>query len=257
VEARRIIESLHPDTRGDYPEDAYSRYLAGFCLEMIGDDSNAAVQYRKAAELAPAVIIDEQTGWLRPGETGAVASAAAPGRAPNGSEAELVCILQCGWVPRGNQSLREALPRGGTAYAEIYHGGTYLGRSHNLSDTADLAFTTAQIEEARKVAKSVARVVVKEAIAESVEHYHNEALGDLVRVVLIGLFEQPDTRRWETLPRRLQVARVSCPEDLEEFEIVFKDAAGRTMSTRRVRQPITRRGRTLVSICREVKMNHE
>lgn len=42
AEARRIIKSLEPDIRGEYPEDAYSRYMAGFCLEMIDDDSNAA-----------------------------------------------------------------------------------------------------------------------------------------------------------------------------------------------------------------------
>ena len=48
VEARRIIESLTPEKKGDYPDDAYSRYMAGFCLEMMDDRSNAELEYRKA-----------------------------------------------------------------------------------------------------------------------------------------------------------------------------------------------------------------
>ena len=62
VGARRVIRSLDPDRRGDYPEDAYSRYLAGFCLAMIDDDSNATIQYHKADGLAARATIDPHSG---------------------------------------------------------------------------------------------------------------------------------------------------------------------------------------------------
>jgi len=56
----------------------------------------------------------------------------------------------------------EYAPAEDPMYAEIYHRGT-AGRSYNLADTASLAFTTDQVEAARKVAKTVSRVVLKEA----------------------------------------------------------------------------------------------
>ena len=60
-------------------------------------------------------------------------------------------------------------------YAEIVHQGKLLGRSYNLADTVELAFTTDQIEAVRKMVKTVGRVMVKEAIADAVERNHNEA----------------------------------------------------------------------------------
>ena len=61
------------------------------------------------------------------------------------------------------------------------------------------------------------------------------------RLILIGILEQPDIRRWETLPRWLQVARIPCPPDIREYDVVVKNAKGRTVRTFHVDGPITRR----------------
>jgi len=244
VEARRIMKTLDPLVRGDYPEDAYSRYMAGFCLEMNDDPSNAALQYRRAAGLL-------QSGWLDP-ETGRFAEEAPSASSAPGTQAprhELVCFVLIGGADAGSGYYSAG---GGAVYATISSGARALGRSYHLSDTAELAFSTDQVEAVRKAAKTVGRVLVKEAIAQSVESHNNPFLGDLIRFVLIGLLEQPDTRRWETLPRLLQVARVPCPADLKSFEVTFRNAAGVPLQTLHVAQPITRRGNTFISFCRNV-----
>lgn len=261
VEARRIIRTLIPEGRRDYPDDAYSRYMAGFCLEMIDDDSNAALQYRKASELLPNLMISETTGHLFPLQTNGVPTNATAGvtgrdKTPPAEDKvwghELVCFVLMGRAPRETDTWSEQWKAGSPMYAEIYHQGKLLGRSYNLADTVELAFTTEQIEAVRKAVKTVGRVVLKEAIAESVERNSNEAVGDLVRFVLIGLLEQPDVRRWETLPRWLQVARVACPPGLQEYDVVFKNAYGGVMSRKHVTEPITRRRNTYVSFCRDI-----
>ena len=59
---------------------------------------------------------------------------------------------------------------------------------------------------------------------------------------------------WETLPRYLQVARVTCPTDLTEFDLVFKTSGGSTVRTMHITQPIQRRRNILVSIVRDLTL---
>lgn len=251
VEARRIIQSLEPEAKGDFPDDAYARYMAGFCLELIGDRSNAGLQYRKAAELLGAVGIDDRTGRLYPKADTNDATAAASAPDTSAWPAELVCFVMMGRAPHGNNLWRDEWSIQRPAYAEIVVDGEVLGRSYALTDTLDLAFTTQQKEAARKMVKSVARVAAKETIAYQIER-DNELLGELVRFVLIGLLEKPDTRRWETLPRYLQVARVKCPPDVKGYTVVFRSSAGGQIGSITVNAPLQRRGTTYVSFCRDI-----
>ncbi|MBU1692341.1 MAG: hypothetical protein KKC51_00085 [Verrucomicrobia bacterium] len=255
VEARRIIRSLEPDFRGKYPEDAYSRYMAGFCLEMIDDDSNAGVQYRRASELLGGLAVDDQTGRLYPrpppgpdGQPGPP-PAAVTERWPR----ELVVFVMSGRAPRADTQWRENWQPEPAAYAEIYAGDQLLGRSYSLADIAELTFLTEKLRAVQQTAKTVGRVILKEAIAQSVEHNTKNAFwGELVRFILIGLLEQPDIRRWETLPRWMQVARVQAPSDLTGIKVVFKNSFGHTLRTIEVSEPLSRRRNTYVTFCRDI-----
>ena len=271
VEARRMLDTLTAAKTDGYPEDAFSRYMAGFCLEMIDDDSNAAIQYRLASELAAGVAVDEH-GRLSerapplppptdPDMTNAAPAAAVPPPKPESEvprelrakkwDHELVCFILLGAGPDPYFSGGTAWYGGAPAYAELYSGNTRLGRSYTLADADELCRLTAEREAARKIAKTVTRVAVKEGIAVAVEKStDNELLGLLVRLVLIGMLEQPDVRRWETLPCRLQVARVPCPPDLKELKLVLQGGAGLTEIA--VSQPITKRRRTYFCFYREM-----
>ncbi len=243
VEARRIIQSLTPEAKGDYPDDAFSRYMAGFCLQMMDDPSNAALQFRKAAELAPSVSMDDKTGRLADKDatpdTGAW-------------DSELICFVLTGRISRGDDPWARSLRSTHPTYGEIIINGRPAGRSFILTDTVDLAFTTDQKEATKKAIKTASRIALKETIAYQLDK-DNAALGALARLVLIGLLEQPDTRRWETLPRWLEVARVPCPADLKEFEVVFRTSAGVELRRQVVSTPLAHRRTTFVSFVRDLR----
>ncbi len=229
VEARSIIRKL--EHREGFPDDAYSRFMAGLCLELTGDSSGAALQYRTASGLMTDWAIDENTGRFVPAGSNTPPLMAR-------TETELVCLVDL-------DGGRGAIP----SYAEIHAGGRRIGITHTLARTAQLDWESSQCTAARRMAKQVARVAVKETLATAVE-YQNEDLGRLLRFLLYAL-EAPDERRWQTLPNKLAVARCPCPADLKSFEVVFKTAEGMTLSQMTVGAPLTRRDRVFVSMCRD------
>ncbi|MCX6997895.1 MAG: hypothetical protein NTV49_12605, partial [Kiritimatiellaeota bacterium] len=286
AQGKSVPQVLRQQIRNWDEVDAYTRYLAGFCLEMIDDNSNAALQYRKANELSRTVAIAPATGRLTPkvvapkpaadtpvvGKSEAELMPPAPAPAPPGAhQAELVCFILAGRTPAPGEGdyaaaalpVYSEMPSGRNqgmpawwtptllpAYAEIHNGGRLLGRSYVLTDTAELARLTAQKEALRKAAKDATRVAIKEVVSHQIEQ-QNEALGLLTWFVLM-LLEQPDVRRWETLPQWLEVARVNCPADLKEFDVVFKTAGGATVRTLHVTKSIQRRRNIYVAVCRDL-----
>jgi tetratricopeptide (TPR) repeat protein len=235
--ARNIIRRL--DNLDGFPDIPYGRYLAGFCLEMIDDEGNAAIQYKTIAKLLPDLTVDEDTGLL-------YARGQPEARAPQTDKAwqhELVCFVLSGRIPAGDR--QGFLPETGAApHAEIYWQERYLGRSFPLANTAELLAATQKRTMMIELAKTTTRLAVKIGISEAVKQ-QNEALGFLTELLLFSL-EQPDTRRWETLPLWLEVARVPCPPDLDEFNVVFPN--GQKLPVK----PVGRRGRIYVAFCRDL-----
>jgi hypothetical protein len=228
VEARNII--YRQEHLNGFPDDAYSRYLAGLCLAVSGDDSGAAFQYRLADALLPELSINPSTGTFGPdAQTNATPT-------PDPGQYELVCLVD---IDSG----------GNLATPDIYAGGKFLGSARVLTDTMTLAATSQEKMAARKMAKSVARIALKEGIA-AVVAAHNEDLGDMVRVLLFSM-EVPDERAWETLPHLLAVARVPCPPDLQTFDVVFRNHYGRGPGRITVSGPLVRRDRTFFAFCRD------
>ncbi len=258
VEARRIIYSLSEDTRRKHPDEPYSRYVSALILELTDDASNAEMQYRLVDEQLASVQVDPRTGRLKeaPPEIHNETDHDRNNRSireDNPSHPveywghELVVFIQLGRSARPLQRDRNSTP----LYAEIHIDGEVLGRSHTLSDTTAL---TRQSEEARaaiQAAKEVGRFVIKETIAIAVESQHDHVAGDLTRLVLFGLLERPDNRRWETLPRWLQVARVPAPETVDSYDLVLKNSRGETVRTITVHQPINRYRNTHISFFRD------
>jgi uncharacterized protein len=250
VEARRIIQSLSEEVKKDYPEDAYSRYMAGFCLSLIGDWSNAAMQFRLAGELLDTVTIDERTGMIFPGTNDV--STVWP-TTTNQLKNELVVFVMMGRSPSGEELMNQNRPILPAGYADIVIDGHVAGRSYELADTVDLAFTTKQKDAIREMAKTMTRIAAKEAAAYSIDQ-HDELLGALFRLIMIGLLEQPDVRRWETLPRSLQVARVPCPENPGEIEVRFNTSSGVETRSLKIIQPIPRHYRTYITVVRDSQL---
>lgn len=253
VEARRIIYSLRPEERGeDYPDDAFSRYLAAFILEMTGDRANAEVQYQLADELLPELSIDNRggIGYRSPainaaGESGAGLHKEAV------SEYELVCFFLLGRSPtmrelRGQYSHSFFPPQ-----IQIYTGNRHLGDARILTNINSLAMTTWNLEAPARIAKTAARIAAKEVLASAVDE-QDAALGALTRIILIGMMERPDFRRWETLPRWLAVARLSCPADLTSFDVKLQGGGSGSATVLHVQKPLLRRGKVFFSFVRDL-----
>jgi len=258
VEARRIIQRLDPGKTEGYPLDVYSRYMAGFALEMIDDPSNAALQYRLANNALPHLEINENTGRIRPlNDEKKVKEEGAPAPNPWPEEkwdSELVCFILLERGPGAYIGWDENWTPGDAPYAEIYADGKLLGRSYNFADTHNLAFKTAEKQALGEALKTGTRIALKEAAAQAVaSSTDNAAAGDLVRLILIGLLERPDIRRWETLPRWLQVARVPCPPDLKEYDVIVRTRSG-LQQCYHVKNPIARRRNKYFSFFRDLPL---
>ncbi len=243
VESRKIIISLGEEERGNYPEDGFSRYIAGLGFEMIDDPSNAALQYR----LADTLFSD-----LRISDTGLLSSNT--GISTNSDEwpTELICVILLGRSPSGNEVMRNHGYYDLIRHAEIYADNQYLGRSFSLADTAKLAITTLQQQAVAKAVKTTSRIVLKEGIAHAVDQEYGPGWGALVRLIFIALLEQPDIRRWETLPRQLHIARVPCPPDLKEFDIMIKNQHGTILQKIKAANPLSRRGNIFFALYRDL-----
>jgi len=243
VEARSIINNLQ--NLDGFPDDAYSRYMAGFCLELMRDRSNASLQYRNASNLTAGVHINESTGAIGPG----VRESSNQGNDDN-KTAELVCFVMIGRSPTGAQMHNGVPILTASPYAEFYSNGKYLGRSYPFSNVNTLLYKTMARKMAMQAAKDIARVAVKATIAHQLKQ-QDEGLGLLAELIMFAL-ETPDERRWETLPMWLQVARMPCPPDLKYYEVVFKGPTGGGVQRMTITEPISRHDNLFVSICRNL-----
>ncbi len=243
VESRRIIYSLRPEERGEeYPDDAFSRYLAAFILQMTGDSANAEQQYLLADELLPGIAISKR---------GLIGNNPELHWEKSGTERELVCFFLLGRSP----SIRELRGENFSAYSppriQLYADDRYLGEATVLSNVYDLALTTWNIEAPARIAKMAARIAAKEIIAQEVEK-QDAALGALTRIILIGMLERPDFRRWETLPRWLAVARVPYPDEYTGFTVKLSGSAASSASTMQIHNPLVQRGNIVFSFVRDL-----
>lgn len=242
VEARNIIERME-NLKG-FPDDAYSRYLAAFSLEMIGNADGARRQYEAADGLTKTLAIGS-TGRIEPSKSG---KATAKTHRRSDGVAELVCFISMGRGPDGYGHTRTRGRWGLTPYVEIMHDGKRLGRSYPLADTASLYAATEAKLAAIRAAKDVTRVVLKESIASSVAD-DSPALGILLWIAFFAFEGQPE-RRWETLPLSLQVARVPCPDDLRKVTLVYHGRNGVVEERQVYSAPLTRRRKTFVTFAR-------
>ncbi len=245
--ARNIIKKL--ENLDGFPDIAYGRYMAGFCLELINDEGNAAIQYRAAARLLTNnVMIDALSGDILPGTNVVHAMAPIAKAALRTEPAELVCFIGMGRMPAGEiyGDFYSQFP----PYAEIYANDEYLGRSYPFANTAALMGASQRRLAAIQLAKDATRIATKVAISETVKQ-QNDALGALVYLALFAM-EAPDTRCWETLPLWLEIARVPCPADVKYFTVVFKSAHGVTLGSKVIAAPFARRGHTFIAFCRDI-----
>jgi tetratricopeptide (TPR) repeat protein len=242
VEARNVIDRL--ENLNGFPDDAYSRYLAAFCLELIGNADGARRQY-EAADSLTATLAITSTGTIIPSTEGKATDAQNHARSEG---PELLCFISVGRGPDGHGRVRGQGRWGSTPFVEVYAKNELLGRSYALGSTGMLYNRTQDKLAAVRAAKEISRVVIKESLAASVADDH-PALGMLLWIAMFA-FEGQAERRWETLPLSLQVARVKCPDDLRRIKLVYRGHNGSIQDQEIFSSPLTRRRNTFVTFAR-------
>lgn len=194
VEGRILFDLLSDMKTNRYPQVDFAWYLTGVALEAVAERSNADLAYQQAT-----------TDWLLSPST-------------SGTE-ELVFVALVGSAPQSPYAARSTgVPPSGT----LRVNGTSETPVIALSDTHRLSAETLDAEAAARTAKTLSRIAVKEAIAQGIGgNSKNDVTTDFIRLILIGLLEQPDTRIWQSLPHWLMVGRIpiAAPPETVEFRL--------------------------------------
>ncbi len=234
VEARNIVYRLN--SLEDFPDDPFSRYVAGVCFELSREYEAAVFQYRKTAKLIDKPSIDPTNGRFN--------TTNRPINNKKGQK-QMVCFVLIG---KAASETDNALKPPSAEYAEVFYRGRYLGRSHELVNTYELRKATNRKIAAMQETKKIARIIAKDAISDAVRD-KNDFLGEILRLILFSL-EIPDLRHWSSLPLSCQVARVDCPDNLDEYTLLLKNSPGTARKRVTVQQPISEQDGLYVSFYR-------
>ena len=204
VEARRVLNVLNRKDSEPGSSGAFGWYMAGLGLEVADDKDNAVNAYARARELNPN----------------------SPNPIPNAQELVYVVLVGRGPHSPNAAAVSSSHP---PPSVTVESGGFTLGHAVSLADTHDLMFRAAQAAATKTAVKTLGRIAAKEAIAHGVaSEYDNPLLGELIRIILIGILERPDERHWDTLPRWLMIARIPISENPETVHLRLN---GRRMVT--------------------------
>ncbi len=231
VEARNIIHML--ENRDGFPDDPYSRYVAGLSFEITGDSESAAFQYRQISNSVEGATV---TG------TGDICISPSQSERKNvpGRRIELVCLIGLG-------TLRD-FPHAEPSHVEIFNGNRFLGRSYKFTDVGLMWEATRAKLEFRRGAKSLLRIALKEWLIHETGK-KDKGAASAMAVLLYGL-ETEDTRRWEILPRWLHIARIEIPAGLERFRLVVRGNNGQTVDELLLGAVSVKDGNLKLGICR-------
>lgn len=234
VEARNIVYRL--DSLKGFPDDPFSRYVAGVCFEFSREYEAAVFQYKKVSELIDKPSINPVNGRFNN-----------PDRAldTQDGQKQLICFILIGKAASQTDGAPSRPPG---EYAEVFYRGRYLGRSRELVNTGSLREATNRKIAAMRETRKIARIIAKDAISDAVSD-KNDFLGEILRLILFSL-ETPDVRHWSSLPLSCQVARIDCPDNLKEYTLVLRDSSGTTRKRVTVQQPLSQQNSLCVSFYR-------
>ncbi|MCB9072573.1 MAG: hypothetical protein H6623_03055 [Bdellovibrionaceae bacterium] len=247
VKARKLNEKINKIELGKEAkkkQTSFAAYLAALLFEAQHDYDNAYILYNKAYDLDPSNEI-YQRGVL-------VSSKLArreetfnrlKNRWPKEYQAidwkhvrdngEFVFLFQQGWIPRkhpqpGNRRLPELVSVPSRVNSVAI---SVSGKSYSSAVVYDLDTVSKQIladDIGRLLARAVARQATREVVRQSA-YNNNKNAGLAAAALATFVFEAmdvADTRQWSTLPKTLQVVRVSLPPG--EYDIAINAEPGNT-----------------------------
>ena len=226
-------------------QNAYSFYLSGVVYELLGEENDAYIDYKKALEIYPENSY-VQRDVLRLAQRLQMEDdlASLAKRFPTlyntrtvaakSGEGELILLYEEGFVPsREEIKIPFFLPGGLVTLAfpyyrgpwrdlypslEVLTGNTPLGRTELLCDVRGLALKSLQEKMPILLTRQVVRAVSKSLAQQAARQRFGDA-GQLGMILYSVLSENADLRSWLTLPENVQILRVNLPAGEQQLRL--------------------------------------
>ncbi len=232
VEARRVNSKLHlmvTEGQRKYKQNAFARYLSAILYEDEYNYNDAYVDYKNTWALMPQFpglgrdlwrcawqlrMPDEMERWDQAFSLTEEDHVEAKKLGPRSSQGEIIVLYENGIAPikKPNpqfSALPKFYPRSNTVYqARVEVNGETKGFTSLLDDVEETAIRDLDEKYGGLIAKKVAGIVAKEAVAYGVEKQTNSPILGLLTRAVFYLSDQADVRSWNLLPRDFQVLRV-------------------------------------------------
>lgn len=232
VEARRVNHKLHlmvTEGQRKYKQNAFARYLSAILYEAENNYNDAYVDYKQTYKLVPQLpglgkdlwrcawqlrMPDEMEKWDQVFSLTSEDHEVAKAIGPRSKKAEIIILYENGISPvkRPNPHFTQVpqfFPRFNPVLgAKVEVNGVEKGYTQLLENIESTAIQNLDEKYGAIVAKKIAGVVAKEAVAYGIEKNTNSpVLGFLARVAMY-VSDQADLRSWNLLPRDLQILRI-------------------------------------------------
>lgn len=217
-------------------QNAYSFYLSGLVYELLGEENDAYIDFKKALEIYPEnsylqqdvlrlarrLRMDDDLAALAKRFPEIYSKLKSTGEDDQG---EVILLYEEGFAPsREEIKLSFILPSGAITLAFPYYNGpwrTYrhlevlsenrlLGRTELLCDVRALAVKSLQEKMPILLTRQIVRAVSK-AIAQRAAKEKLGPLGELGMMAYSIISENADLRSWLTLPENVQIFRLALP----------------------------------------------
>lgn len=247
VECKRALKKLE---RSPFPDgQPFTNYLAGICYEIMEEYDDARIEYEKVQKACPDIPflkydlerVSARRGAARKGELICFIQIGkspmklpieffippdkrfiVPEYYPRSSlcKKAIVVVNPAGLSPSLSANSRQKTDAAQTGVSGEQTMIFERSESYLLTDIEDLAKKTLRGRMEGEIAREIARLVAKEKVSREVEKEVSEAAGVVTRIVFM-VAESGDTRSWQVLPARLEVARLLLDPGTYEVNIKF------------------------------------
>ncbi|MBT1444294.1 hypothetical protein KJI95_07115 [Shewanella sp. JM162201] len=216
--------------------NAYSYYTTGLLHELLGEENDAYIDYRKAAQIFPGNPFLEQdlvrlAKKLAMPQYDEFKSRFGDAKLPEANDGEVILLLERGFVPEKRAitvpfTIHDnwqtvSLPTYGGSYGQL-PPATISGlktplTTATIANIDALAITALKEDLPMLLVRQAARVYAKSELTRSVESQSKKQRNDfdgaaIAMQIFNVVSEQADLRSWLTLPRQAQIARQYLPQ---------------------------------------------
>ena len=255
-------------------QNAYTFYLSGIIYEMLGQNNDAYIDYKKANEISPdntylqkdVLRLAQQLNMgddLKRFKTDYPQAARSLSNTPSGGTGELIVLFEDDFIPQKEQikipipvSL-QAVTMTAVAFP-VYHpkdmavfplvlseGGNPAGSTEAICFTGALAIKALKEKVPAMVIRQLIRSALKGAAAAEAKKELG-GWGSLVASAYNFISENADVRSWTTLPFDVQIMRTNLSTGEHNFAMIHP-ASGATLN---IKVNITDRGKTIIRVIR-------